>query len=279
MEIKKEDIVRLRKASGQPIMDCKRALQETESFDEAFEYLRKTATEKIDSRRKDRVASEGRVIVKCSHEQHVAGSTVAILSLLCETDFTAKSEAFVNALDKIADIVVSDTAVQSPHEIREELEAVIDEIKAQTGEKIEIGQSYIQVVKEGSPVYSYVHFDNKKAALVTLAANSTPYALQQLGLNLAMHVVATKPRCCLEEDIDWSEADLEIPAGLLSKPPEIIEKISRGKKDKYMKETCMLHQPYCLDDSMDVKQAILKVRKNEMMEITLKQFKHIEIGA
>ena len=98
--VTKEDIVRLRKASGQPIMDCKKALQETNSFDEAFEYIRKTATEKIDERRKDRVASEGRVIIKGTNEHPVYGSKIAMVSLLCETDFTAKSEAFVNALDK-----------------------------------------------------------------------------------------------------------------------------------------------------------------------------------
>ena len=108
MEIKKEDIVRLRKTSGQPIMDCKKALQETNSFDEAFEYLRKTATEKIDTRRKDRESSEGRVIVKGSHEQPVDGSKIVMASLLCETDFTAKSDAFVEALDKIADEFLSD---------------------------------------------------------------------------------------------------------------------------------------------------------------------------
>jgi len=276
MDIKKEDIVRLRKTSGQPIMDCKKALQETNSFDEAFEYLRKTATEKIDSRRKDRVAGEGRVVVKCSHEQPVDGSKVAMVSLLCETDFTAKSDAFIKALDKIADEFLSN---QPNAVVMGNVLTIIDEIKAQTGENVQMGTYYMLFPTKNNPVYSYVHFDNKKAALVTLEANSTPYELQQLGLNLAMHVVASKPRFCTEADMDWSEADLEIPAGLLSKPPSIIEKITRGKKDKYKAETCMEFQKYCLDDSMNVKQAILQVRKNQMMEIALKQFKHIEIGA
>ncbi len=275
MEIKKEDIVRLRKTSGQPIMDCKKALQETTNFDDAFEYLRKTATEKIDSRRKDRITSEGRVIVKCSHEQPVAGSRIAMVSLLCETDFAAKSSAFLHGLESIANAYLKGNGADEMMLVA--LKA-LEVVKAQTGEKIELGQCHVQVVKEGSPVYSYVHFDNKKASLVTLDAISTPYEVQQLGLNLAMHVVATQPRFCLEADIDWSEADLEIPARLLSKPPSVIEKISRGKRDKFMKETCMLYQPYCLDDSMNVKEAILKVRKQKMMEIELKQFKHIEIG-
>ncbi len=275
MEIKKEDIIRLRKTSGQPIMDCKRALQETDSFDEAFEYLRKNATEKIDSRRKDKVVNEGRVISKCTHEQPIVGSRVAISSLLCETDFTAKSEIFINALDNIVDALFQ----LQPNAINvREVMTIINEVKAQTGEKIQMGTYHMLYPTATNPVYSYVHFDNKKAALVTLEAFSKPYELQQLGMHLAMHVVASKPRFLDESDIDWSEADLTIPEHLLSKPKEIIDKISRGKREKFRAETCMLYQPYCLDDSINVDQAIKKVRKDKMMEIQLKKFRHIEIG-
>jgi elongation factor Ts len=204
-----------------------------------------------------------------------------MVSLLCETDFTAKSDAFKDAVDGIADAYLKHMDADPLEKVNRHMKdakGILDEIKAQTGEKVELGQTEIMTVKENMPVFSYVHFDNKKAALVVLNAYSTPYELQQLGLNLAMHVVASKPRFCLEEDIDWSEADLTIPEKLLNKPKEILDKISRGKKDKFKAETCMMHQPYCLDDSMDVQQAIFKVRKNKMMEISLKQFKHIEIG-
>jgi elongation factor Ts len=273
MEVKKEDIVRLRKTSGQPIMDCKRALQETGSFDEAFEYIRKNATEKIDSRRKDRVANEGRVVIKGSHEFPVYGSKIAMVSLLCETDFTAKSDLFRSRVDRIAELMLA-----LDEEAQKEIKGIIDEVKSQTGEKTELGHTLVYQIPENISVGTYVHFDNKKAAIVQLEAYSNPVELQLLGTNLAMHVVASKPRFCNDEDVEWSEADLTIPENLLNKPKEILDKISRGKRDKFLAETCMLYQPYCLDDSMNVHQAILKVRKEKMMEIKLKKFTHIEIG-
>ena len=286
MEIKKEDIVRLRKTSGQPIMDCKKALQETNSFDEAFEYIRKNATEKIDERRKDRVASEGRVVIKGNSEHPRYGSKIAMVSLLCETDFTAKCDLFRVSLDKIADILLMDLPTGESVSIQidvqngrlDEVDKIIDEVKAQTGEKVEIGQTYVIMVGENTSIGSYVHFDNKRAALVQFEANTNPEPLQQLGRDVSMHIVASQPQFLDENDIDWDKVDLEIPASLLSKPPSIIEKIAKGKKDKFKKERVLLNQPYCLDDSITIDQAIKNVRRKEMMEITLKKFKHIEIG-
>lgn len=286
MEIKKEDIIRLRKTSGQPIMDCKRALQETNSFDEAFEYIRKNATEKIDERRKDRVASEGRVVIRGSNEHPIYGSKIVMASLLCETDFTAKCDLFRESLDKIADILLMDFPTEESISIQmnvqrerlNEVDKIIDEVKAQTGEKVEIGQTYVIMVRENTSIGSYVHFDNKRAALVQFEANTNPAALQQLGRDVSMHIVASKPQFLDENDIDWSKVDLDIPEHLLSKPLSIIEKISKGKKDKFKKERVLLNQPYCLDDKITIDHAIKNVRRKEMMEITLKKFKHIEIG-
>lgn len=274
MEVKKEDIIRLRKTSGQPIMDCKKALKQTESFDEAFEFLRQSATEKIDERRKDRVASEGRVVVKCSHEFPVFGSKIVMVSLLCETDFTAKSDLFGSRVDKIAELMLS-----LDDEAQEKIRIIIDEVKSQTGEKVEIGQTYIQNVGNNTSIGTYVHFDNKKAAIVQFDTNSNPVELQELGKNIAMHVVACKPQY-----LDYAEYALAphkniiLPDGIESKPPEIQEKIIAGVARKHQKETVLLEQPYCLDDKITVDKAIKDVRRKVMMEITLKKFRHVEIG-
>jgi elongation factor Ts len=273
MKVNKEDIIRLRKTSGQPIMDCKKALLETNSFDEAFEYIRKNAKEKIDERRKDRITSEGRVVVKCSHEFPVYGSKIAMVSLLCETDFTAKSELFSSGTDKIAKLALSYT-----EEDRRQIEEIVDEVKTQTGEKVEVGQIFIHHVTENTSIGSYVHFDNKKAAIVQFEANSNPVMLQELGKNIAMHIVACKPQFLDDKEIDWSRVDLEIPEHLKNKPEEILAKISRGKREKFKKERVLINQIYCLDDKITVDQAIKNVRRDEMMEITLKKYRHIEIG-
>ena len=276
MEVRNEDIVKLRKASGQPIMDCKRALQQTNSFDEAFEFLRKTSSEKIDSRRKDRIASEGRVAIKCSHEYPVYGSKIAMVSLLCETDFAAQSESFVNALINIAGLLTESNSDLTMELIQKDIEKV----KAQTGEKIELGQTYVLTVPENSSIGTYVHFDNKKAAIVQFEAKSNPALLQKLGREIAMHVVASKPQYLNKEEYKSSpnKEKLILPEGIEEKPQEIQEKIIDGMWRKQMKEIVLLEQPFCLDDKITVNQAILNVRKEEMMEIELTKFRHIEIG-
>jgi elongation factor Ts len=256
-------------------MDCKRALAKESSFDEAFEYLRKNASEKIDSRRKDKIASEGRVIVKCNREYPVYGSKVIMLSMLCETDFTAKSETFVNIMDGIADILL-----ESEDQMHMELvNRNIAGLKAQTGEKIEIGLTYIFTIKENTSTSWYVHFDNKKAGLVQFEAQSNPAALQKLGKDIAMHVVATKPKYLNKKECsNDKEKDITIPKGIENKPENIRMQIINGVLKKYMRETVLLEQPFCIDDSKTINEAILEVRRQKMMEITLKKFKHIEIG-
>lgn len=278
MEIKKEDIVRLRKTSGQPIMDCKKALQETNSFDESFEYLRKNATEKIDYRRKDKVVSEGRVVIKGSHEFPIYGSNLAMVSLLCETDFTSKSDVFIDALDKIADLTLTHT-----EDDWDEIDNIVDEVKAQTGEKVELGQTYMYMnIPENTSIGTYTHFDNKKAAIVTFNARSNPVGLQELGKNIAMHVVASKPLYPTVAEYSKfpiaNKKNITIPEGIDKKPPEIQVKIMDGVYRKHKKETVLLEQPYCLNDKISVDEAIKQLRRDEMMEIELIRFNHIEIG-
>lgn len=268
-----DDIKRLRKISGQPIMDCKNALLKATTFDDAFDILRKTATEKIDERRKDKITSEGRVIIKHSDTKNNAFREMVMISLLCETDFTAKSEVFINALDEIADIHL--TSNPFGHIA---VKTIINKIKSQTGEKIQLGTAHVLSHNGVGIMSEYVHFDNKKAAIVSLEAKTHPPELLKLGKQIAMHIVASKPQFNCEANVDWSSVDLDIPEHLQNKPPEILAKISQGKKKKFMSERVLLHQPFCINDKITVEEAINKIRRQHMMEITISCFYHIEIG-
>jgi len=273
MKVKKEDIVKLRKISGQPIMDCKKALIETDSFDEAFEYLRINAKEKIDEKRKDRIASEGRVIIKGTNEYPVHNSRVAMTSLLCETDFTAKSDVFIKALDEITEILLKEESQI------DSVDKIVESVKAQTGEKVELGQTYVVHVGDNMSIGTYVHFDNKKAALVQFETKTNPHQLQKLGQNIAMHIVAHKPQYLNQNEYALGpQKNIIFPKGIENKPLEIQEKIKIGVAKKHQKETVLLEQSYCLDENISVDQAIKDVRREVMMEITLKKFRHIEIG-
>ncbi len=274
MNVKKEDIIKLRKISGQSIMDCKKALEQTDNLDEAFKFLRKNTFEKINNKRKHKSLNEGRVVVKCSYDHPVPGSIIALVSLLCETDFTAKSKLFIEALDNISTLLTSGITPQMT-----EVTEIVNSIQAQTGEKIELDEAYIMPIEDNTPTMFYTHFDNKKAAIVQFNANSNPYHLQKLGHNIAMHIVGNKPEYLNDEDfINDTAKDIPIPSDTHKKSPEMQQKIILGALNKAKKERVLLHQPYCLDNTISVDQAIKNIRKELMMEISLKQFKHTEIG-
>ena len=198
-----------------------------------------------------------------------------MVSLLCETDFTAKSDVFIDALDRIVDLTLTHT-----EEDWGEIDNIVNEVKAQTGEKIEIGQTFMYMnIGENSSIGTYVHFDNKKAALVEFEARTNPAQLQKLGKNIAMHIVACKPQYVDKAEYALApKKDIIFPDGFEKKPKEIQEKILVGIAKKHQKETVLLEQPYCLDDKVTVDGAIKNVRREVMMEITLKKFRHIEIG-
>ena len=106
-----------------------------------------------------------------------------------------------------------------------------------------------------------------------------PAALQELGRNIAMHVVASRPRYLGFHEFMQSNKDaMELPEHLEDKPMEVKVKILNGLLRKAREESVLLDQRYCQDESKSIDQLIKDVRRDEMMEIELVKFKHIEIG-
>jgi elongation factor Ts len=201
------DIQKLREISGAGMMDCKKALEESNGdFEGAQDYLRKKGIAKA-AKREDREAKEGVVIAQTNANQ-TRGVVVAIN---CETDFVARNENFIGMTQKIADI-----ALENFPETAEALLALSYEGKVTVGEKIGeqngiIGEkvelsSYSPVT--GAQLLTYNHSNNKRSVIVALNLRQNEF--EQAGRDVAMQIAAMNPVAVSKEDVDQTIIEKEL---------------------------------------------------------------------
>lgn len=244
------DVAKLRNTTGAGMMDCKRALVESEGdFEKAIDILRKKG-QKVAANRADRESTEGVVIAKVSDDN----TKGVIIALNCETDFVAKNEDFVKLATDLADLALGKT--------KEEFLAsdfngttVADKLIEQTGvigEKIEIG-SFETI--EGPFLGSYIHAGNKIAAIVSLSSEVDGGA--EAAKTVSMQVAAMNPIALDETKVSQETIDkeLEIERELLlkeGKPENIIENILKGKMQRFYKDNTLVHQVFIKDNAISV---------------------------
>ena len=248
MEIDAKTVMKLRNETGLSMMECKKALQETNGdVEAAIDHLRKKLKGKMDAR-SDRAAGEGRVTIA------TGGTGAAIVELRAETDFTAKNEAFGKVTETIAQQALSAPAgavAPTPEMLK-----LVDEIRISTGENISIARIH---KLEGGAFGQYVHHDGKKAALLQ-ATGPIPADLARM---ICMHIVSAvpQPKGVSANDIPSEIVDKErkfrIEQAMESgKPKEIAEKMVEGGMRKFFEEIALLEQPYVVDPSKKVKELL-----------------------
>lgn len=198
------EVNQLRKTTGAGMMDCKKALVESEGdFDKAIEILRKKG-QKVAAKRADRDSSEGAAIAKVNADANAG----VIISLNCETDFVAKNESFVALANAMAELALNCGSKEELLSASIDGMSVQDKLVEQTGvigEKIEIG-GFARV--ESAFVGSYIHAGNKIATLVGLSKNVE--GAQECAKNVAMQAAAMNPIALNEDGVDQSTIDKEI---------------------------------------------------------------------
>ena len=286
-EISAATVMKLRKMSGQGMMDCKKALQEADgNIDQAMESLRKKGLATL-AKRAERETTEGLVVRKSSPD----GKTSVLATLCCETDFVAKSDDFVAMSQKLTDYAMVCPADQGAENI---LETVVDgkkfsdiltETVSKTGEKTEVGD-YAKYQLDGPGLIStYIHFNNKVGTMVQIETSDDNVAaadvLRQTASDIAMHITATKPLALNKDDIDSEIIEREkniFAEQVKNKPANIIEKIVEGKMRKFFAENCLLDQPFVKDDSKSVAQVLADAAKQAGGEATIKRCVRFEVG-
>ena len=245
------DVAKLRNITGAGMMDCKKALVESEGdFDKAIDILRKKG-QKVAANRADRDSHEGAVIAKVNEDNTMG----AIIALNCETDFVAKNEAFVLLAHELAEQAVAyanleEFLASDFHGI-----TVAEKLIEQTGligEKIEIG-SFERI--EGPFVGAYIHAGNKIAAITSLSSQVD--GASEVAKAVSMQVAAMKPIALDETMVSQETIDkeLEIEREILTKegkPANIIDNILKGKMQKFYKDNTLVHQSFIKDGSISV---------------------------
>ena len=276
MNITAADVNKLRQMSGAGMMDCKKALQETEGdFDKAIDYLRKKG-QKVAGKRADRDANQGFVIAKTSDDQ----SYGAVIMVNCETDFVGKTEEFIKFTKDLLDLGLA----QRIHAVADlmpmslgttTVEEKLNELLGKTGEKIQI--AHFEVI-EAPVVFAYNHFGNRLATVIGLSKKEAKNVLE-IGHELAMQVAAMSPVAVDKENVTQEVIDREIEIGKdiarqEGKPEEMVEKIAQGKLQKFFKEMTLLNQDFIKDAKKTVRQYIAENDK----DLAVTGFKRLQLG-
>jgi elongation factor Ts len=274
--ISASDVNKLRQMTGAGMMDCKKALTESNGdFDAAVDYLRKKG-QKVSAARADRDAKEGAVIAKTTSDN----KSGIIIQLSCETDFVAKNEDFVKFANQIADLALANKPTDAdalralPFEGATLAEKLIDQV-GKIGEKIDVVRYELV---EGDNIVPYIHGANRLAVLVSLN-NPSNEANMAAGKDVAMQIAAMNPVALDKNDVDPTVVNREIEIGkeqarAEGKPEEMLEKIAQGKLGKFYKESTLLNQEFVKDGSKTIAQMLDGVEKG----LTVKAFKRVALG-
>ncbi len=266
----------LRKMTGAGMMDCKKALIESEGdAEKAIDILRKKG-QKIAAKRADKAASEG-VVLAGSNE---AGDFSAIVMVNCETDFVAKNQDFIDFTKLILDLAIA----KVPKTLEElngldlnghSVEDNVSDQMGKIGESIKLGAyEFIE-----APVTSaYNHQGNRLATVLGLNM-AEGENIFKVGHELAMQVAAMNPVAVDKNDVEQSVIDKEIEIGKdqarqQGKPEEMLEKIAMGKLNKFLKENTLLNQAFVREGKKIVRDYLAETNK----DLTVTGFRRLMLG-
>lgn len=253
MKITAAQVSELRERTGAGMMECKKALVESQGdIEAAIEAMRKAGAAKAD-KKAGRIAAEGAIIIKLTPDQKSA----IIVEINCETDFVGRDENFLlfanNATEQA--LAAKETNIEAVGNLpitagsNVTVEQSRQELVAKIGENIQIRR--IKILSSEHPIVHYRH-GNKIGVVVKLDSNN-----EELGKDIAMHIAASRPEAISPDEIpaDIIAKEREIftaQAADSGKPPEIIAKMIDGRISKFVNEISLLGQPFIKDPSLSV---------------------------
>jgi elongation factor Ts len=271
-----QDINKLRQATGAGMMDCRKALTETNGdFEAAIDWLRKQG-QKVAAKRSDREAKEGVVIAKTTSDN----KTGFIITISCETDFVSKNSDFVAFAQSIADAAVAND-VKSTDELNEvtvngaKVSDLINDKLASIGEKI--GVARFERI-EAPYVASYIHGAYRMGVLVGFNKDAGDTGKDIAMQIAAMNPLAIDPAAVSAETIERERGivmeQMKADPKMAGKPEEMMAKIAEGKLNAFFKESTLLAQPFVKDGSKSVGDHIKSVDSS----LTVTEFKRVALG-
>ena len=269
MAISAKLVKELRERTGAGMMDCKKALTETDGdIDKAIDYLREKGIAKA-AKKADRIAAEGLVHVE------VKGNEAAIVEINSETDFVARNEGFQELVKEIANQILEskaetveallETKLASGQTVDERMKEAISTI----GEKLSIRRFAIRTKSDNDAFGAYLHMGGRIGVL-TVVEGSTD---EEAAKDVAMHIAAINPKyVSSDEEINHEREVLKQQALNEGKPENIVEKMVEGRLRKYLQEICAVDQNFVKDPDQTV-EAFLKSKGGKLAD-----FVRYEVG-
>ena len=273
MAVTAQMVKELREKTGAGMMDCKKALTETNGdMDQAIDYLREKGIAKA-AKKADRIAAEGSTLVK------VEGNEAVILEVNSETDFVAKNEGFIELINGLADFLIAkkpadlDVALTEKMDNGSTVEEYINSAIAKIGEKITLRRFTIVTKTDNDAFGAYLHMGGRIGVLTLLEGTTNEVAAK----DVAMHVAAVNPKYISRDQVSAEEAEHErkiLTEQALNegKPENIVAKMVEGRLGKYFEDICLLDQSFVKNPDQKVKQFV------ESHGGTVKTFIRYEVG-
>ena len=275
MSISASQVKELREMSGVGMMECKKALVETNGdLDKALDFLRANSSLKAE-KKASRVAADGEVKVAES------ASYVSLIEINSETDFAAKDAKFKDFTNSVASYL-ADSQVDSIEELNTQFNEKRQTLIQSIGENIQLRRlKTLQVPGNGS-IGSYIHSDGRLAALVAIDTDN-----QELAKDLAMHVSATNPSCLNSTDLDPEVLDREraiflVQAQESGKDAAIMDKMVEGKIKRFLSEVTLVSQTFVKNPDLSIQQLLdennasivdfVRFKVGEGIEVEVKDF-------
>ena len=286
MAITASMVKELREMTGAGMMDCKKALNETNGdMDAAIEFLRKNGQAKAE-KKAGRIAAEG-IVKAVVKDDKVA----AIVEVNSETDFVAKNEEFQGFVDAVVNQVADSDAADMDAFMAEAWaadttktvkDALVEKV-AVIGENLNI-RRFEKIVTDGC-VVDYIHGGGRIGVLIEAEADVVNDEIKKCLKNVAMQVAAMSPKYTSRAEVSQEYMDHEKEILLAAakkenpeKPENIIEKMIIGRLNKELKEICLLDQAYVQDSDLTVAKYVEKVAKENGANVAVKKFVRFETG-
>ena len=287
MSFTPEDIKKLRNKTGAGMMDCKKALDETNDIEKAVEWLRKKGINTA-QKKSERSATDGLITIK------IEDNTGVILEINSETDFVAKNEHFQEFCENISTLCVKkkiqniDDLFESSFEnsdnnVKVELTNLISKL----GENIVIKK--LKLVNDPNlKLQKYLHNSvsensGKLGVLLSFNVKEINSNVSDLSKQICMHIAATEPKSVdivsLDNSLILKEKDIyKDQLKSSGKPDDIVEKIIDGKIKKFYEDVCLLEQPFVIDNKKKVKDIISEFNKNNNLDFNIKNYLIFKLG-
>ena len=280
MEISAATVKILRDKTGAGMMDCKKALAESEGdMEKAIEYLRKKGAATAE-KRMDRTANEGVVMT------HFDGAEGIIVEVNCETDFVARSADFLGFANEVVAAVKANKPADVPALLASSsgnrtVADALTEVIGKIGEKIDVRR--FAVFPTTGRIIDYIHPGAKLGVLIELSTAKQTDELTQLGKDLAMQVAAMNPVALDRSAVpaELREKELELyrqQAREQGKPENMLDRIAEGKLNKYFQEYTLMEQSFIRDNTQTVKEHVDAVATALGDPVTVLRFARFQVG-